>query len=44
MLNYGGASQTLGFYNDGQDDVLERAYIWNTTAFKISNDAVFCDR
>ena len=41
MLNYGGASQTLGFYNDGQDDVLERAYIWNTTAFKISNDAVF---
>ena len=41
MINYGGASQTLGFYDDGQDDVLERAYIWNTTAFKISNDAVF---
>ena len=41
MLKRGWASKTLGLYDDGQDDVLERAYIWNTTAFKISNDAVF---
>ena len=41
LINYGSATQTLGLYDDGQDDVLERAYIWNTTAFKISNDAVF---
>lgn len=28
-------------YDDGKDDFLERAYIWNTTAFKISDDTTF---
>jgi Ca2+-binding RTX toxin-like protein len=28
-------------YADGQDDFLERAYIWNKTAFKISDGATF---
>ncbi|HDR1932262.1 TPA: calcium-binding protein, partial [Pasteurella multocida] len=34
-------TQTLAFYDDGQDDLLERAYIWNTTAFKITDEAIF---
>ena len=38
---YAGAKQTLGFYDDGKDDLLERAYIWNSTSFKISDNAVF---
>ena len=28
-------------YDDGKDDYVERAYIWNSTSFMISNDAVF---
>lgn len=28
-------------YNDGKDDFLERAYIWNTTAFKVQDGARF---
>ena len=38
---YAGAKQTLGFYDDGKDNLLERAYIWNSTSFKISDNAVF---
>jgi len=28
-------------YDDGRDDWMERAYIWNTTAFKIVDDVRF---
>ena len=28
-------------YDDGKDDFLARAYIWNTTAFKIKDGATF---
>lgn len=31
-------TKTLGFYDDGKDDLLERAYIWNTTAFKLTDN------
>ncbi|VEI58132.1 Uncharacterised protein [Pasteurella multocida] len=31
----------MAFYDDGQDDLLERAYIWNTTSFKITDEAIF---
>lgn len=33
--------QIAGFYDDGKDDLVERAYIWNTMAFQINDDAVF---
>ncbi|EFM91900.1 RTX toxin protein [Actinobacillus pleuropneumoniae serovar 6 str. Femo] len=36
-----GEVQTLGFYDDGKGDLLERAYIWNTTGFKMSDNAFF---
>ena len=34
-------SQIAGLYDDGKDDLIERAYIWNTMAFQINDDAVF---
>ena len=34
-------TQTAGLYGDGKDDFIERAYIWNTMAFQINDDAVF---
>ncbi|WP_167383018.1 calcium-binding protein [Pasteurella oralis] len=41
LNGFAGVKQTLAFYDDGQDDLLERAYIWNTTAFKITDEAIF---
>ncbi|WP_043995327.1 RTX toxin, partial [Actinobacillus pleuropneumoniae] len=38
---FAGEVQTLGFYDDGKGDLLERAYIWNTTGFKMSDNAFF---
>ena len=38
---FAGANKTLGFYDDGKDDLLERAYIWNSTSYKISDTARF---
>ncbi|EFM96323.1 RTX toxin protein [Actinobacillus pleuropneumoniae serovar 10 str. D13039] len=38
---FAGEVQTLGFYDDGKGDLLERAYIWNTTGFKMSDNAAF---
>lgn len=41
MLNNSGikvsdkAKNFVGFYDDGKDDLLERAYIWNTTGYKL---------
>jgi len=29
---FAGANKTLGFYDDGKDDLLERAYVWNSTS------------
>ena len=28
-------------YDDGKDNLLERAYIWNSVAFMVNDDAVF---
>lgn len=33
--------KTLGFYDDGKDDLVERAYIWNTSGFMIDDGATF---
>ena len=38
---FAGANKTLGFYDDGKDDLLERAYVWNSTSYKISDTARF---
>lgn len=33
--------KVLGFYDDGKDDLVERAYIWNTSGFMIDDGATF---
>lgn len=34
-LDRGWVSLTLAMYDDGKDDLVERAYIWNTSAFYV---------
>lgn len=40
-LDRGWVSLTLAMYDDGKDDLIERAYIWNTSAFMLDDKARF---
>ena len=40
-LDRGWMSLTLAMYDDGKDDLVERAYIWNTSAFMLDDRARF---
>lgn len=40
-LEKGWTSLTLAMYDDGKDDLVERAYIWNTSAFMLDDKARF---
>lgn len=40
-LDRGWMSLTLAMYDDGKDDLVERAYIWNTSAFMLDDKARF---
>lgn len=40
-LEKGWTSLTLAMYDDGKDDLIERAYIWNTSAFMLDDRARF---
>lgn len=40
-LDRGWVSLTLAMYDDGKDDLIERAYIWNTSAFMLGDKARF---
>lgn len=40
-LDKGWVSLTLAMYDDGKDDLVERAYIWNTSAFMLDDKARF---
>ncbi|MDE8035575.1 calcium-binding protein, partial [Actinobacillus equuli subsp. equuli] len=37
-IKFAGEIQALGFYDDNKGDLLERAYLWNTTGFKIRDN------
>jgi len=40
-MDFGGMTLQQWAYDDGKDDLTERAYIWNTTAFKLGDDVKF---
>lgn len=40
-IKFAGVTQSTAEYDDGKDDLFERAYIWNSVAFMVNDDAVF---
>lgn len=40
-IKFAGVTQSTAEYDDGKDNLLERAYIWNSVAFMVNDDAIF---